>query len=105
MQRKRLSMRAGSGKEAINEVFGGFGVANVVEQLADLRLGELLDTPPPGFDEAVAIAKVGGRAGERSFPSFGRFGVHPKEGERGVWVGRGKGGRQEYMWRGKHWGR
>lgn len=27
-------------------------------QLADLKLGELLDTPPPGLDEAVAISKV-----------------------------------------------
>lgn len=32
---------------------GGFG-----EQLRDLQLGELLDSPPPGVDEAVAISKV-----------------------------------------------
>ena len=38
---------------------GGFGLGGVVEQLADLKLGELLDSPPPGFDEAVAISKVG----------------------------------------------
>lgn len=38
---------------------GGFGLGSIVEQLADLKLGELLDSPPPGFDEAVAIAKVG----------------------------------------------
>lgn len=37
---------------------GGFGMGKVVEQLADLKLGELLDSPPPGFDEAVAISKV-----------------------------------------------
>ena len=30
----------------------------LADQLADLKLGELLDTPPPGLDEAVAIAKV-----------------------------------------------
>jgi len=30
----------------------------IADQLADLKLGELLDTPPPGLDEAVAIAKV-----------------------------------------------
>jgi arsenite-transporting ATPase len=36
----------------------------VADSLAELRLGELLETPPPGLDEAVAIAKVGlGRAG------------------------------------------
>ncbi len=39
-------------------MMGGFGMAQVVEQLADLKLGELLDTPPPGFDEAVAISKA-----------------------------------------------
>ncbi len=37
----------------------GLGLGMVVDQLADLKLGELLDTPPPGLDEAVAIAKVG----------------------------------------------
>lgn len=30
----------------------------VADGLADLKLGELLETPPPGLDEAVAIAKV-----------------------------------------------
>jgi hypothetical protein len=38
----------------------GFGLGMVADQLADLRLGELLDTPPPGLDEAVAISKVWG---------------------------------------------
>ncbi|XP_022004752.1 ATPase GET3B-like [Helianthus annuus] len=27
-------------------------------QLGELKLGELLDTPPPGLDEAIAISKV-----------------------------------------------
>ena len=27
-------------------------------QLSELKLGELLDTPPPGLDEAMAISKV-----------------------------------------------
>ena len=48
---------------------GGFGLGSVVEQLADLKLGELLDSPPPGFDEAVAISKVGG------WPSMGFAGL------------------------------
>lgn len=47
-----------AGKQDAADFFGGFGVAGILEQLADLKLGELLDTPPPGFDEAVAIAKV-----------------------------------------------
>ena len=34
------------------------GLGMIANQLADLKLGELLDTPPPGLDEAVAIAKA-----------------------------------------------
>ena len=37
---------------------GGMGLGMVAEQLTDLKLSELLDTPPPGLDEAVAVAKV-----------------------------------------------
>ena len=47
-----------AGKQDFSEVAGGFGIGGIIEQLADIKLGELLDTPPPGFDEAVAIAKV-----------------------------------------------
>ena len=36
----------------------GMGLGMIADQLASLKLGELLDTPPPGLDEAVAIAKV-----------------------------------------------
>lgn len=34
------------------------GLGLVADQLKELKLGELLDTPPPGLDEAVAISKV-----------------------------------------------
>eukprot|EP00850_Spirogloea_muscicola_P015531 SM000120S25680 [mRNA] locus=s120:64382:68504:+ [translate_table: standard] len=43
---------------------GGKGVKDVMDSLGlggwltELKLGELLDTPPPGLDEAVAISKV-----------------------------------------------
>lgn len=37
---------------------GNVGMAGVYETLVELKLGELLDTPPPGLDEAVAISKV-----------------------------------------------
>lgn len=36
----------------------GMGLGVLVEQLGELKLGELLDTPPPGLDEAIAISKV-----------------------------------------------
>lgn len=35
---------------------GKFGIGE--EELASLKFGELLDNPPPGLDEAVALAKV-----------------------------------------------
>ena len=45
--------------QGVQDVLGGLGLGMIAGQLADLQLGELLDTPPPGLDEAVAIAKVG----------------------------------------------
>jgi arsenite/tail-anchored protein-transporting ATPase len=36
----------------------GFIGEQVAKSLADLKLGELLETPPPGLDEAIAISKV-----------------------------------------------
>ena len=44
--------------QGVQDVLGGVGLGAIAGQLADLQLGELLDTPPPGLDEAVAIAKV-----------------------------------------------
>ena len=44
--------------QSVQDVLGGLGLGAIAGQLADLQLGELLDTPPPGLDEAVAIAKV-----------------------------------------------
>jgi arsenite-transporting ATPase len=43
---------------AASSLLSGLGLGGVMEQLADLKLGELLSTPPPGLDEAVAVAKV-----------------------------------------------
>ncbi len=42
----------------VQDFMRNMGLGMVADQLADLKLGELLDTPPPGLDEAVAIAKV-----------------------------------------------
>nr|GLL34988.1 ATPase ASNA1 homolog [Ipomoea trifida] len=36
----------------------GMGLGVLADQLGELKLGELLDTPPPGLDEAIAISKV-----------------------------------------------
>lgn len=33
-------------------------LVSLIMKLGELKLGELLDTPPPGLDEAIAISKV-----------------------------------------------
>lgn len=47
-----------SGGTGIKDFMDGMGLGVLVEQLGELKLGELLDTPPPGLDEAIAISKV-----------------------------------------------
>ncbi|MEW5316453.1 MAG: hypothetical protein WDW38_007825 [Sanguina aurantia] len=49
---------ADDGGAKLNQVLDGLGLGVVSEQLKDLQLGSLLDTPPPGVDEAIAISKV-----------------------------------------------
>ncbi|XP_061973939.1 ATPase GET3B-like isoform X2 [Populus nigra] len=46
-----------SGGTGVKDFMEGMGLGMLVEQLGELKLGELLDTPPPGLDEAMAIAK------------------------------------------------
>ncbi|KAK9820634.1 hypothetical protein WJX81_000579 [Elliptochloris bilobata] len=60
-ERARDAFRAFAGKDGgkgAKDFLGGMGLGMLAGQLADLKLGEVLDTPPPGLDEAVAIAKV-----------------------------------------------
>ena len=64
---------SGAGKRDMADAVGGFGLGSMLEQLADLKLGELLDTPPPGFDEAVAIAKVQQFVSKEEFARFTRI--------------------------------
>lgn len=47
-----------NGGTGIKDFMDGMGLGMVIEQLGELKLGELLDTPPPGLDEAIAISKV-----------------------------------------------
>ncbi|KAK8552782.1 hypothetical protein V6N13_121164 [Hibiscus sabdariffa] len=47
-----------SGGTGVKEFMDGMGLGMLAEQLGELKLGELLDTPPPGLDEAIAISKV-----------------------------------------------
>ena len=41
-----------------SDFLAGMGLGAIGDQLKDLRLSELLDTLPPGVDEAVAISKA-----------------------------------------------
>uniref|UniRef100_A0A7R9XZ74 ArsA/GET3 Anion-transporting ATPase-like domain-containing protein n=1 Tax=Micromonas pusilla TaxID=38833 RepID=A0A7R9XZ74_MICPS len=44
--------------QGAKDFMGSVGLGGLADQLGDLKLGELLDTPPPGLDEAIAISKV-----------------------------------------------
>ncbi|GLT88846.1 hypothetical protein SLE2022_068550 [Rubroshorea leprosula] len=48
----------GDGGSGLKDFMDGMGLGMLAEQLGELKLGELLDTPPPGLDEAIAISKV-----------------------------------------------
>lgn len=70
------SLKAGAVRDdgkGIRDFLGGFGLGALADQLADLRLGDLLDTPPPGLDEAVAIAKVVEIAESAEYARFSRI--------------------------------
>lgn len=47
-----------NGETGVKDFMDSMGLGMLVEQLGELKLGELLDTPPPGLDEAIAISKV-----------------------------------------------
>uniref|UniRef100_A0A0C9RW58 TSA: Wollemia nobilis Ref_Wollemi_Transcript_9655_1771 transcribed RNA sequence n=1 Tax=Wollemia nobilis TaxID=56998 RepID=A0A0C9RW58_9CONI len=47
-----------NGGSGVKDFMDSMGLGSLAEQLGELKLGELLDTPPPGLDEAIAISKV-----------------------------------------------
>jgi arsenite-transporting ATPase len=60
-EQAREEFRATTQKEGgsgVKDFMDSVGLGGWVEQLSELKLGELLDTPPPGLDEAMAISKV-----------------------------------------------
>ena len=61
--------------QGAKDFLGGMGLGLLADQLGDLRLGELLDTPPPGLDEAVAIAKV---CSQHAGPGMSAAAVHAR---------------------------
>ena len=63
----RLSIRCVQG------VLDKFGMGKLMDQLSELGLDELLNTPPPGLDEAIAIAKVVEFVESASYARFTRI--------------------------------
>ncbi|KAK6136187.1 hypothetical protein DH2020_030078 [Rehmannia glutinosa] len=47
-----------NGGTGVKDFMDGMGLGLIADQLGELKLGELLDTPPPGLDEAIAISKA-----------------------------------------------
>lgn len=59
IEKARQDMKdAVSGADGLESMLGDVGLGMFNEQIKELRLGELLENPPPGSDEAVAIASV-----------------------------------------------
>lgn len=60
-EQARAEFRSSSqnnGGSGVKDFMDSMGLGGLAEQLGELKLGELLDTPPPGLDEAIAISKV-----------------------------------------------
>ena len=64
---------SGDGGKGIADFASQMGLGPILAQLSDLKLSELLDTPPPGLDEAIAITKVIGFIKDAQFAKFTRI--------------------------------
>jgi arsenite-transporting ATPase len=63
----------GDGGKGIADFASQMGLGPILAQLSDLKLSELLDTPPPGLDEAIAITKVISFTKDEQFAKFTRI--------------------------------
>ncbi|KAI3450596.1 hypothetical protein Pfo_007261 [Paulownia fortunei] len=59
-EKAREEFRSASqhGEAGVKSFMDSMGLGMLADQLGELKLGELLDTPPPGLDEAIAISKA-----------------------------------------------
>eukprot|EP00262_Sarcandra_glabra_P013830 TRINITY_DN3908_c0_g1_i1.p1 TRINITY_DN3908_c0_g1~~TRINITY_DN3908_c0_g1_i1.p1 ORF type:complete len:415 (+),score=80.24 TRINITY_DN3908_c0_g1_i1:112-1356(+) len=62
-----------SGGTGVKDFMDSMGLGMLADQLGELKLGELLDTPPPGLDEALAISKVMQFVEAQEFNMFSRI--------------------------------
>ncbi|PIN18131.1 putative arsenite-translocating ATPase [Handroanthus impetiginosus] len=56
--RKEFQSVSQHGEVDVKSFMDSMGLGMLADQMGGLKLGELLDTPPPGLDEAIAISKV-----------------------------------------------
>ncbi|KAL3518408.1 hypothetical protein ACH5RR_020997 [Cinchona calisaya] len=68
---RAASQKIGGGGS--KDFLDSMGLGLLSEQLEELKLGELLDTPPPGLDEAIAISKVMQFVESQEYSSFTRI--------------------------------
>ena len=70
-----VALRSAPGDKgvALQGVLDKFGMGAMMEQLSELGLDELLNTPPPGLDEAIAISKVVEFVESASYARFTRI--------------------------------
>ncbi|GFQ02681.1 putative arsenical pump-driving ATPase [Phtheirospermum japonicum] len=56
--REEFQSTSQQGEGGVKSFMDSMGLGMLGDQLGELKLGELLDTPPPGLDEAIAISKA-----------------------------------------------
>ncbi|KAJ8768725.1 hypothetical protein K2173_023629 [Erythroxylum novogranatense] len=62
-----------TGGTGVKDFMYGLGLGTLADQLGELKLEALLDTPPPGFDEAIAISQVMQFVESQAYSSFTRI--------------------------------
>lgn len=61
------------GDGGVKNFMDSMGLGMLADELGELKLGELLDTPPPGLDEAIAISKVMQFLESKEYSTFSRI--------------------------------
>ncbi|KAL3618521.1 ATPase get3b [Castilleja foliolosa] len=71
--REEFQSASQQGEGGVKSIMDSMGLGMLVDQLGEHKLGELLDTPPPGFDEAIAISKVMQFVESQEYSRFSRI--------------------------------
>ncbi|KAL8057645.1 hypothetical protein ABFX02_04G196600 [Erythranthe guttata] len=71
--REEFRSASENGEGGVKSLMDSMGLGMLANQLGELKLGELLDTPPPGLDEAIAISKVMQFVDSQEYSKFRRI--------------------------------